>query len=276
VAEDVLPRYPSALPGLLNIGLLHSSADGSPEHESYAPCSLPDLVAKGYQYWALGHVHRRSVLSEGPSWVVFPGNPQGRHAKETGPKGVTLVTVDEEEIIDVEAVTTDVARFAAIQVSLEEDDDLDALFEKARDAMTAALQEAEGRLLAARLRVVGRSAAHREVIGRREEVFAHLKAVALDLAEDLWLEKTILQTSPVVPFEKLREGSGLVASVLRGVSGLRADPAAAKALLEEVLGPIARSAGAELEALKLTQSTDDLLAQVEALLAVRLEEGAAP
>ena len=27
-------------------------------HDTYAPCSLKDLQDKGYDYWALGHIHQ--------------------------------------------------------------------------------------------------------------------------------------------------------------------------------------------------------------------------
>ena len=55
----------------------------------YAPCTLEGLLSKNYDYWALGHVHRREILHENP-WIVFPGNTQGRHINESGPRGCTL------------------------------------------------------------------------------------------------------------------------------------------------------------------------------------------
>ena len=55
---------------------------------------LAELTAKGYDYWALGHVHEHAVLQQSP-WVVFSGNLQGRHIRETGPRGAVLVTADE-------------------------------------------------------------------------------------------------------------------------------------------------------------------------------------
>jgi exonuclease SbcD len=275
VTEDLLPRYPAPLPGLLNIGILHTSAEGSSEHDSYAPCSVRDLVAKGYQYWALGHVHKRAILSEGPSWVVFPGNPQGRHVREGGPRSVSVVTAGDGEVLSVEAVPTDVVRFESLLVELGEEDALDELLEKSRQAMARTVSSAEGRLAALRLRVAGRCAAHRELIQRREEALAGLRALALDFGDELWLEKVSLETSPLISLEKLREGHGLAASVLRSLASLRADPAAACASLEELLLPLSRSAGAELESLRLEGSVDELLAQVESLLASRLEEGPA-
>ena len=96
-------------------GVLHTALGGMGNHANYAPCSLPELVAKGYDYWALGHVHQGQVLNERPH-VVFPGNLQGRHVREAGPKGACLVTVDVGPVVEVEALMFDVVRWAVLDV----------------------------------------------------------------------------------------------------------------------------------------------------------------
>ncbi|MGG6311445.1 metallophosphoesterase family protein [Paenibacillus macerans] len=95
VTENLSLKYRRE-PGspLYHIALLHGNVDGQEGHDAYAPCSLRDLQASGYDYWALGHIHKRQILSEAP-WVVYPGNIQGRSLKETGPKGCYLVDVRE-------------------------------------------------------------------------------------------------------------------------------------------------------------------------------------
>jgi len=35
---------------------------GHAQHATYAPCAVDDLVRKGYDYWALGHVHAHEIL----------------------------------------------------------------------------------------------------------------------------------------------------------------------------------------------------------------------
>src|SRR5438045_2338199 len=79
--SNLAEEYPTADKDRFNIGLLHTSIDGRVGHDTYAPCSVDQLRGHGYQYWALGHVHRREVLSEAP-WIVFSGNLQGRHINE--------------------------------------------------------------------------------------------------------------------------------------------------------------------------------------------------
>ena len=93
VGGDFLASYPARRDGYLNIGLLHTALDGSRGHESYAPCTIEELKRFGYDYWALGHVHAAEIVSRDP-YIVYPGNIQGRHARETGAKGAMRVSVE--------------------------------------------------------------------------------------------------------------------------------------------------------------------------------------
>lgn len=117
VPENLLNRYPAPLPGLVNIGLLHTSLTGAEGHDVYAPCSIADLRDHGFDYWALGHVHKRSVHAEAP-WVVMPGIPQGRDIGEDGPKSATLVSLGDDGAITAEEVPTAVAQFERVTVDL--------------------------------------------------------------------------------------------------------------------------------------------------------------
>ena len=92
--ESLLPKYSAPMAGCFNIGLLHTSLAGSEGHDTYAPCSVSDIKNHGYDYWALGHIHKRQVHSESPH-IVMPGMPQGRDIGEAGTKTVTLVSVSD-------------------------------------------------------------------------------------------------------------------------------------------------------------------------------------
>jgi DNA repair protein SbcD/Mre11 len=69
-----------------HIGILHGNESSGSEHDNYAPFAIKDLVEKDFDYWALGHIHKRAILSESPP-IIYPGNIQGRNKKEIGPKG---------------------------------------------------------------------------------------------------------------------------------------------------------------------------------------------
>lgn len=169
VTDDLAKHYPPARRDLFNIGLLHTCASGRDGHEPYAPCSLDTLVAKGYDYWALGHVHTREVLAREP-WVVFPGNLQGRHARETGAKGATLIAIDAGRVLTVEHRALDAVRWSLCAVDLEEAASAADAVDLVRLALERALDAAEGRLLAARVELTGNTAAHAELHRQSGEV----------------------------------------------------------------------------------------------------------
>lgn len=140
VGEDLAAAYPRALPGLLNVGLLHTALAGRPEHAPYAPTTSDRLASKGYAYWALGHVHRAEVVSRDP-WIVFPGNLQGRSVRETGEKGFVVVTAEGTEVRSVEPVAADVARWHDLSVDVSparNPDDAATLVQRALEAAAGA------------------------------------------------------------------------------------------------------------------------------------------
>ena len=87
------------------IGCVHCDVDSVSEGYSYAPCSVSDLVGKGVDYWALGHIHKRNIVSTNP-YIVYPGNIQARSYKETGQKGAYLVTVSSRRVSSMEFIPT--------------------------------------------------------------------------------------------------------------------------------------------------------------------------
>jgi len=133
VTADLSQAYPPGDPHYFNIGLLHTCLDGKPGHDLYAPCTVDGLRCKGYQYWALGHIHTREVVSQDP-WIVFPGNIQGRHNRETGPKGCTVVTVEDGEVVGVEHRDLDLMRWSLCALDVTASATVEAIYEQVRDA----------------------------------------------------------------------------------------------------------------------------------------------
>lgn len=194
VPEDLSAGYRDAIPGMLNIGVLHTSAEDPGEHATYAPCTAASLARKGYDYWALGHIHARRVLSEQP-WIVFPGNIQGRHPKETGAKGCTLVTYDEGGISQVEHRTVDVLRWVALEVDVTGADHQGVLRAIERDVQ-AAVAGADGRPILARITLVGATDLHGEMIADTERLAAECRSAAIAADATLWVEQLRVRTTP--------------------------------------------------------------------------------
>lgn len=188
--ENLLPSYPEPVAGWLNLGVLHTALEGNSEHAKYAPCSIGELQAKGYQYWALGHVHEHWIL-RGDTTIAYPGNLQGRHIREQGARGALLVTAEDGEITEVDRLEVDVLRWHALEIDISGVADRRSAVRLVGQAMERMLESTEGDLpLAVRVVFTGRSAAHVELIvdeGQlRQEVIA--QAVALD-ADRIWVEK---------------------------------------------------------------------------------------
>lgn len=138
VSENLARSYPQPVDGTFNIGVLHTGLGGMGGHANYAPCSLDDLINKGYDYWALGHVHRAEVLHEQP-YIVFPGNLQGRHVREDGAMGAYLVAVENHQVAKALTVHNDVVRWAVLPVSLDEASSIDHAFELMRSTIEDAV-----------------------------------------------------------------------------------------------------------------------------------------
>ncbi len=188
--ENLLPSYPEPVAGWLNIGVLHTALEGNAEHARYAPCSVAELQAKGYQYWALGHVHEHWML-RGDVTIAYSGNLQGRHIRELGARGALLVTAEDGEITEVDRLEVDVLRWHALEVDISTVGDRRGAIRAAGLRLERTLDATPSHLpLAVRVLFKGRSAAHAELVADegqlRQEVIA--QAVALD-ADRLWIEK---------------------------------------------------------------------------------------
>ncbi len=197
VSANLVDHYPAPRPSAFNIGVLHTGLGGMGGHANYAPCSLNELINKGYNYWALGHVHQAQVLNEQPH-VVFPGNLQGRHIKETGAKGAFLVTVEADEIIDLTAAPCDVVRWAIVNVPLDGVDHFTGVIDCIRNTLESAIADhADGRLLACRIELEGRTDVHNQLLVSENQLLAEARAIALGMGDEtVWVEKVVICTAP--------------------------------------------------------------------------------
>jgi len=223
VSEDLAASYPAPLAGLFNIGLLHTALSGRVGHASYAPCDVRALTARGYDYWALGHVHQREVVQRDP-WIVFPGNLQARHVREGGEKGATLIRLCDGVVESVEHRALDVVRFARLTVDVSEASGTSDVAELCRLALERELVRCDGRLLCTRMHLVGRSPAHRELARDPERARAEIVARAAELAlGDVWVESTRFLVEPALDLAALVSRQDAVGSLLRSLGEAAVD-----------------------------------------------------
>ena len=196
VIENLARAYPEPVPNRFNLGVLHTACAGSEgPHAVYAPCTVDQLVNHGYDYWALGHVHARAELSQHPH-VVYPGNLQGRHPREAGAKGATLLTVEDGEISACEHCELDVIRWARVVVDVSAADALPDLLRGVRDAVEPVCATAGDRPVALRLRLEGETALDGEIMLAPAAVREDVEAILASLPSEVWLEKLELATRP--------------------------------------------------------------------------------
>lgn len=200
VPENFATSYPAARTGWFNIGVLHTSCNGRPGHDPYAPCSLQDLVSKGYQYWALGHIHEYEQLHADPH-VLFPGNLQGRGIHECGAKGALLVHVKDDEVT-VERLILDRVRWFDVTVDVEGLTDLNEVHNLLSSLIRPIVAEADAdsqpRLLLVRIHLRGCTALHGDLRSARDQLRDDIEATLQHCGQDIWLEQLKLETTELV------------------------------------------------------------------------------
>jgi DNA repair protein SbcD/Mre11 len=263
--ENLALAYPKPEAGWFNIGVLHTSLTGREPHATYAPCSLEDLRSRGYDYWALGHVHDFEIVSEDPL-VVFPGNIQGRSIREQGAKGAVLVTVEDGRISH-ERVITDSARFAEISIDLAVDDDVPAILRRVEDALDPVVGAMQERPLALRVRLGGQTRFRREILARAGDFRDEVQAACHRSHADIWLEKLDLRMEP-------DQQTATASAAVLGLEGLIEMDGFSSGLADEASARVAEIAarlpgGLGADELPLGADIDTLLAEARDLLLAR-------
>ena len=244
VRQNLTPRF-RELPlgsasGSFNIGLLHANVGGNTGHDSYAPCSVNDLVETGLDtgldYWALGHVHTRQVLRRERPTVVYPGNPQGRHPLETGERGVYLVEVDDFGAVRLDFRPVDVVRWETLTLDIGGLESEQDLIDHINLTADAALEAAGGLPVIARLTLSGRGTQHRS-LRRGDTVDALLGQLNERYAGNrtwLWCERIQTETASPVDRESAALREDFAGDLARLGLALRDDPGALAELREDL------------------------------------------
>jgi DNA repair protein SbcD/Mre11 len=193
VVENYAVDYPEPVAGWFNIGVLHTAC-GRAGHENYAPCTVADLAARGYDYWALGHIHAFEIVSRDP-WIVYPGNLQGRSIRECGEKGAVIVEVADGVVSEVRRVVTDGARWAEVFVDVSPHDDETTLLRAVETELRPHAAAAGARLLAVRVVLTGATRLHPRFIADRDRLRDEVEAAAQRCGEDIWLERLRIDTT---------------------------------------------------------------------------------
>ncbi len=282
VTEDLSAGYPASRRGWLNIGLLHTNCGAVEGHDNYAPSTTEGLVAKGYDYWALGHIHQRQVVHKHDPWIVYPGNIQGRHINEEGQKGCALVTVEDGRISSVEHRELDVVRWMRCHVDASGCADSGEVLTIVGDAIADSLARAEGRMLAVRLQVTGSTAAHFHLCSHPAHWQEELLHDIVDRFDDrVWLEKVELRTQASVDVDTLANRDDSLGELLRGIRDLDCFDVAMREVrsdldeMRKILPTDPRCADDRID-LDAPNQLEAVLADVKDILVARLLQSGGP
>lgn len=264
--ESLLPKFPAPVPDAVNIAMLHTSLAGAAGHDTYAPCTPGELAAMAFDYWALGHVHRRQIHGTDPL-VVMPGCPQGRDIGETGPKSATMITVGSGlGIAEVPTSGVEFLHRAVALDDLERDDEIRDRLRQDLSGCAARLTSDTGIL---RLTLTGTTPRHWQILRDREQWRDSARRIARETGR-LWLESLELDLAgPAAPkVSASDELEQLMAGILREPGtgdGLRAE-------VEAVLGelPAHRRAALLAEETDATRLTETLAERGADLIGARI------
>ena len=209
VTDNLAASFKPAEGAPYSIAVLHANVGHQSGHADYAPATIEELTAAGFDYWALGHVHTRSVLATEPAMVVYPGNTQGRNPREGGPRGCYQVDIDTHGRACLEFVDTSVARWSHIELSIREatqmDQLVDSMLEKGRDAASVF----DGPTVV-RCTIRGNGPLHRDL--QRDEMDEELREV---LQSVVVAESVRICTGPELDIESLTRTETMVSDFLK-------------------------------------------------------------
>ena len=226
VTQNLVPLLGRVDPDPLFVGLLHANVGNNLDHGPYAPCSLDDLVQSGIDYWALGHVHTRQVLNEQSPTVVYPGNSQGRHPNETGPRGVYLAEVDDGGNICLNFRAVDTIRWERLNLDISHYETDQHLIDGLHQQVEDALDGADARSVVLRVTLSGRGGMYGSL---RQPNF--IEALRGDLNDAwagrspfAWCERIEDETASPLNRQERLEGSDFLAEVLKTADQVKDDP----------------------------------------------------
>ena len=237
--RNLASTYPAPVAGKLNIGILHTSLDGREGHANYAPTTTNELINKGYSYWALGHVHTREVVHEKP-YIIFPGNIQGRHIRETGAKGCYLVTFNDNSEAQLEFKPLDVFRWEAITVNLdgiEEESDFEGRLAETVESRNIPFNEIPHGI---RIILKGKTSLHSWLICSQNRISENIQGIFDGIsAGNLFLEQIKVETSDENTAPKNEAlGEDALSILNQTINNLRQNPKDLENLLKET--PLAK------------------------------------
>jgi DNA repair exonuclease SbcCD nuclease subunit len=162
-------------------------------------------MGRSVDYWALGHIHKRNVISTSP-YIVYPGNIQGRSFKGTGEKGAYLVRVSNGRVSGFE--------FIATQTYVWNDMTVD-ITDRTLSSITEELSASLNRRSIARIRFTGSGSLDTMLRSKGEDVRKTIANSTGAIVSDI-----VVDTSPELDIASMSEGKDMRSAVIRSAEAL--------------------------------------------------------
>jgi len=234
VMENLAASFKPSGSAPYTVAVLHANVGGHTGHADYAPATVDELSNAGFNYWALGHVHNRAILSTDPAFVVYPGNPQGRHARESGPRGCYQVDVDTSGRTHLQFVETGVVRWSHLEMSIVGHSRVSGLIDAMLEKGRAAAAEFDGPTVV-RWTITGNGPLHRD-LHKKDGLEAELQE---EMQTAVATESVRIATGPELDLEALARTETVVSDFLNLTKRALEDPAVRQKLSEN-LAPLFR------------------------------------
>jgi DNA repair exonuclease len=236
VTDNLAAGYSPVEGAAFHIAMLHGNVNGDQSHDPYAPCSLEELVGKGFDYWALGHIHSRRVLHEYPH-VVYSGNIQGRNPRETGPKGCYLVEVSASRTVELTFVPLDELRWLEAGLSIGGLATEQELLQCLEELVEQLASEGEGRTVMIRLLLQGQGPLHYKLMETLtvRTLLEQLQQIPLDV----WVYALEGNTRAELRLSELETEDSFAGELFRLTQRLDANPEVWRQEAADAVAPLA-------------------------------------
>lgn len=226
----------SSEPSLFSIAVLHGTLGHSGPHAEYAPFSIDDIIGKGFDYWALGHIHKQRIIRYSNPSVVYPGNPQGRDFGETGLKGCYFVELKKEMEPELEFIPTQLIQLENIEIDLTGAERIDEVESLVRDVLNNLAEEGNQSNMILRMFFKGRTTLHpylqkQDEINRLKEYFNEGQ---LTLDRFVWIDSIIVVTRPNIDIDTIKRGTGFPSEILKTIDEYKDAEEKLKLLIKSV------------------------------------------
>lgn len=222
------------------IAVLHTNVGENTGHKPYAPATIDELKSRNMDYWALGHVHKYSILNDDNPAIVYPGNSQARNPREKGNKGCCLVTLYDNNECDIAHVSTDTVRYVSESIDITDFETLDDVINIVKDqCVDFAGKEAEKHVII-RITLTGRCHVNTELHkgNNIEELTVQIREYFEGRTPWIWLEKINLGTSGIYDIEELKKGNDFFADITKYYEELEQNEGDHISSIRELLSPM--------------------------------------